>query len=96
MTTMQLPETLTEEQHRAIVEAIRILASRGRQLRLEREARERAERENQAGDTAPEPSQGAADIPETAADPNELDVEDNATQRISRFIDTEDAVPGSV
>ncbi len=42
---MQLPNELTDAQHRAIVEAIRILASRGRQVRLEREARERAAQE---------------------------------------------------
>ena len=89
---MRLPETLTPEQHAALVACCRIAAARGRKLRLEREARERAECEQQLNDTPAEPSKGASDIPEAAADPNELGVEDNAILRVSKRIDSEDIV----
>jgi len=39
---MQLPNELTETQHAAIVACLRVFAARGRQIRLECEARERA------------------------------------------------------
>ena len=43
---MQLPNTLTDAQSVALVAAIRVLAGHGREIRLAREARERAEQES--------------------------------------------------
>jgi hypothetical protein len=68
---MRLPNELTPEQHCAIVEAIRIFASRGRQLRLEREARERAMQVHNG--TPAEPLLGGAGKSRKAADRNESD-----------------------
>jgi hypothetical protein len=71
---MHLPDNLTPEAHRAIVEIFKIAARHGRERRL---ARERAELERQENDTPVESSRGATDIPETATDPNGLGAEEN-------------------
>ena len=42
---MKLPDTLTDEQHEALISIIRLLAAHGRAIRLQRE---QAEKENRA------------------------------------------------
>ena len=49
---MQLPNTLTDEQSRALVEAIRLLARHGRAIREERERQQRNQIRRNCGDRA--------------------------------------------
>jgi hypothetical protein len=57
---MQLPDELSQDQHRALVECIMIFRRRGVALRLEREARERATQAQNGQNTIPADERAAA------------------------------------